>query len=215
MRENRPYGSEGGEAKAFPTPIRSRLHSPWTSELSEPATPEQAHGTIVDPCRIQRTATGVAPLCKDKARELNEQPNRRDRRSARPARDHNRMRSEQVQNPLGSLFIWIALKGCIHPPQRLPQRLAPSLLGHRPPRKILHQTVHDKSPRRAVLAGRARNQRVVVEAGARLARVIVQRLTWNRDVQQRVGDRIGGEKLSGVSISTEVAQVMARPTSCS
>jgi hypothetical protein len=22
MRENRPYGSEGGEAKAFPTPIR-------------------------------------------------------------------------------------------------------------------------------------------------------------------------------------------------
>ena len=24
MRENRPYGSEGGEAKAFPTPIRDR-----------------------------------------------------------------------------------------------------------------------------------------------------------------------------------------------
>ena len=23
MRENRPYGSEGGEAKAFPTPIRA------------------------------------------------------------------------------------------------------------------------------------------------------------------------------------------------
>jgi hypothetical protein len=24
MRENRPYGSEGGEAKAFPTPITMR-----------------------------------------------------------------------------------------------------------------------------------------------------------------------------------------------
>jgi hypothetical protein len=24
MRENRPYGSEGGEAKAFPTPIRGQ-----------------------------------------------------------------------------------------------------------------------------------------------------------------------------------------------
>jgi len=25
MRENRPYGSEGGEAKAFPTPIMRRM----------------------------------------------------------------------------------------------------------------------------------------------------------------------------------------------
>ena len=25
MRENRPYGSEGGEAKAFPTPISNSL----------------------------------------------------------------------------------------------------------------------------------------------------------------------------------------------
>ena len=25
MRENRTYGSEGGEARAFPTPIRRRL----------------------------------------------------------------------------------------------------------------------------------------------------------------------------------------------
>ena len=25
MRENRPYGSEGGEAKAFPTPIKRRM----------------------------------------------------------------------------------------------------------------------------------------------------------------------------------------------
>ena len=27
MRENRPYGSEGGEAKAFPTPIRGSCAS--------------------------------------------------------------------------------------------------------------------------------------------------------------------------------------------
>ena len=28
MRENRPYGSEGGEAKAFPTPIRGTAAAP-------------------------------------------------------------------------------------------------------------------------------------------------------------------------------------------
>ena len=28
MRENRPYGSEGGEAKAFPTPISRSLTFP-------------------------------------------------------------------------------------------------------------------------------------------------------------------------------------------
>ena len=28
MRENRTYGSEGGEAKAFPTPIRTRHARP-------------------------------------------------------------------------------------------------------------------------------------------------------------------------------------------
>ena len=29
MRENRPYGSEGGEAKAFPTPIMPQGANPW------------------------------------------------------------------------------------------------------------------------------------------------------------------------------------------
>jgi hypothetical protein len=29
MRENRTYGSEGGEAKAFPTPITWAAMTPW------------------------------------------------------------------------------------------------------------------------------------------------------------------------------------------
>jgi hypothetical protein len=39
MRENRPYGSEGGEAKAFPTPIRrteSALRSPGSPRRFAP-----------------------------------------------------------------------------------------------------------------------------------------------------------------------------------
>jgi hypothetical protein len=31
VRENRQHGSEGGEAKAFPTPIRGRITRPWVA----------------------------------------------------------------------------------------------------------------------------------------------------------------------------------------
>ena len=40
MRENRTYGSEGGEAKAFPTPIADapqRLAPRWRGPQQEPA----------------------------------------------------------------------------------------------------------------------------------------------------------------------------------
>ena len=36
MRENRTYSSEGGEAKAFPTPI-SRGAATWPRQLQNPA----------------------------------------------------------------------------------------------------------------------------------------------------------------------------------
>jgi hypothetical protein len=102
------------------------------------------------------------------------------------------------------------------------QRLTPSLHRHRSPREILHKTVDDKTLRHAVLADRARDERIGVEAGARSLCVVVGPLARHGGVDERIGNRIGFAKnarrsrkrrLSGERRATEVAHVAARPTS--
>ncbi len=58
------------------------------------------------------------------------------------------------------------------------------------PAERVNQAMHDEARRRAVLAGRADNERIGVEAGARLERVIVRRLAGDGDVDQRIGNRV-------------------------
>ena len=49
MRENRPYGSEGGEAKAFPTPmcVCEYALSAWCKSTSWEVTTYEAEGNCV------------------------------------------------------------------------------------------------------------------------------------------------------------------------
>jgi hypothetical protein len=49
MRENRPYGSEGGEAKAFPTPmcVREDVLSVGCESPPRGAIPREAEGNCV------------------------------------------------------------------------------------------------------------------------------------------------------------------------
>src|SRR5271166_6536393 len=61
-------------------------------------------------------------------------------------------------------------------PNASPQRLAAPLFRHRPPGEVLHQAVHDEAARGAIVVRRACDERIGVEAGAGLVRVIVRRL---------------------------------------
>jgi len=49
MRENRPYGSEGGEGKTFPTPmcVREYALSAWCKSMSWEVTFHVAEGNCV------------------------------------------------------------------------------------------------------------------------------------------------------------------------
>ena len=86
------------------------------------------------------------------------------------------------------------------------QRLTPSLHRHRSPREILHETVDDKTLRHAVLADRARDERISVEAGARSLCVIVCPLARHGDVDERIGSRIGREKREAVEEAAAVGR---------
>jgi hypothetical protein len=73
MRENRTYGSEGGEAKAFPTPIAVR-------RIQRPQVSEGARNLRI--CRLlQRAATMLAPSLLRRGVDGRDEPGHDDRGS--------------------------------------------------------------------------------------------------------------------------------------
>ena len=104
------------------------------------------------------------------------------------------MRRERIENWPVPHVSAIADKGRVDPFQRLAQSLRPALLAHRAAGEILHEAMHDEARRAAVLRGHARNERIGVEAAARLIGVSARRLAGNGDVEERIRNRVGREK---------------------
>jgi hypothetical protein len=77
--------------------------------------------------------------------------------------------------------------------------------------------MNDETRHGAVLRGRARNERIGVEAGARFKGVSIRRLAGDVDFEQRIRDGIRGKKaslsssllLAGESRAIDVAHVVA------
>ena len=146
----------------------------------------------------QRLGFDVARLHLEQNGEPIEKPRRRlgDCRLVRVLRNRERVRRERIENRPASHVLRIANERRVHPPQRLPQRLAAPRFAHAPPREILHQSMHGETVLRrlAGLDRRARDERIGEEVGARGARVEALGIAGRGDVEQRVGDRLRREK---------------------